>query len=649
MANSVSFLQQPISGHYIFRIIVPDTLQRTIFSVLCFTACHNRICNLHIRFEHDKAVCLDTENLIQYNYQIYADADYDDFTGQAADPSYVIADGSDGSAAYIDPDGLSACGILPVTDLGENVKLCVQMHMDGLDTKMSMDERTAKLKAAVTNELQRLGSKMHCEKADMYWSTGKYQGVRMLEQSTYDFSCEFDFPELSSDTGTYSGSIETLNINSSTVLYLASSDTLTGYEVQYSLGHSYAVDGANQYPDDAKQLTLDDGTVWTTYMYDFTAQKMGLQFDAAYDLGYKNDYGEDVYANVSVRTLDYTDYTDWDQVQADLNRFASGLITVTDQKGGSISQTAGTDASVQTETSESGSAAVQETASPETDASSIPMETITADGTVVPDAGSVETAASETAAPEAGASGEAGSPASEEDQAAQLQQQIDALQKQLDSMKNGTGTSEGQTSSSETAAETAAQAETASAASSPAQTSESAAGSTVEPTGTEVLTNETVLVGTQNLYVKGASFGTEIKAKKAAEDSMTVKAKGGKVFLLVNLDLSEGDAYIPSEVLTGASLLIGGTEMDADQIYAMTDSRDGKNAWSYSDKYLVKIEVAKETYCGEDLTAAFSLPESMEQTAGPAYFQFTAGGQDYYYEVDLAEALQAGMEQTQES
>lgn len=39
----------------------------------------------------------------------------------------------------------------------------------------------------------------------------------------------------------------------------------------------------------------------------------------------------------------------------------------------------------------------------------------------------------------------------------------------------------------------------------------------------------------------------------------------------------------------------------------------------------------------------------MEQTAGPAYFQFTAGGQDYYYEVDLAEALQAGMEQTQES
>ena len=599
-------------------------------------------------FEHDTAVCLDTENLIQYNYQIYANADYDDFTEQAPDPSYVIADGSEGSAAYIDPDGLSACGVLPVTDLGENAKLCVQMRMNGLDTKMSVDERTAKLKAAVTNELQRLGSKMHCEKADMYWSTGKYQGVSMLEQSTYDFACEFDFPELSSDTGTYSGSIETLNISSSTVLYLASSDTLTGYEVQYTLGNSYAVDFANQYPDDAKQLMLDDGTVWTTYVYDFTAQKYGLQFDASYDLGYKNDYGEDVYANVSVRTLDYTHYTDWDQVQADLNRFASGLITVTDQKNGSASQTAGTDAPVQAETP----AAVQ-------------TETSAAGSTAAQDAGS-----SETSAPETGVSGETGGTVSEEDQAAQLQQQIDALQKQLDNMNNGEGTSEGQTSSSETAAEPAAQADTAAegttdAAVDPIQAADSAAGSTdeaadaadstkkaadfgadsiLQPTGTEVLTNETVLVGTQNLFVKGASFATEIKAKNAAEDSMTVKAKDGKVFLLVNIDLSAGNAYIPSEVLTGASLLIDGSEMDADQIYAMTDSRDGTNGASYSDRYLAKIEVARETYAGEDLVAAFSLPESMEQTAGPVYFQFTAGGQDYYYEVDLAEALPAGAE-----
>ena len=178
---------------------------------------------------------------------------------------------------------------------------------------------------------------------------------------------------------------------------------------------------------------------------------------------------------------------------------------------------------------------------------------------------------------------------------------------------------------------------------------DSGTGRAVQPTGTEVLTNETVLVGTQNLFVKGASFATEIKAKNAAEDSMTVKAKDGKVFLLVNIDLSAGESYIPSEVLTGASLLIDGSEMDADQIYAMTDSRDGTNGASYSDRYLVKIEVARETYAGEDLVAAFSLPESLEQTAGPVYFQFTAGGQDYYYEVDLAEALQAGADQTQES
>lgn len=157
--------------------------------------------------------------------------------------------------------------------------------------------------------------------------------------------------------------------------------------------------------------------------------------------------------------------------------------------------------------------------------------------------------------------------------------------------------------------------------------------------GTEVLLNEIIHLGETDLIVKNVFESPEVKAFNAADDSMTVKAKNGGDYLQINLDLSSpgNDYYTPSDIIKSAALLVGGVSYPSDEIYCMTNGRDGSNLYyTYTDRYLVKIASAQPAYSGMDLLAVFTLTDDIKNAADPVYFQFNAGGKDYYTEIDMS-------------
>lgn len=156
--------------------------------------------------------------------------------------------------------------------------------------------------------------------------------------------------------------------------------------------------------------------------------------------------------------------------------------------------------------------------------------------------------------------------------------------------------------------------------------------------GTEVLLNEIIHLGETDLIVKNVFESPEVKAFNAADDSMTVKAKNGGDYLQINLDLSSpgNDSYTPSDIIKSAALLVGGVSYPSDEIYCMTNGRDGSNPTYYTDRYLVKIASAQPAYYGMDLLAVFTLTDDIKNAADPVYFQFNAGGKDYYTEIDMS-------------
>lgn len=155
--------------------------------------------------------------------------------------------------------------------------------------------------------------------------------------------------------------------------------------------------------------------------------------------------------------------------------------------------------------------------------------------------------------------------------------------------------------------------------------------------GTEVLLNEIIHLGETDLIVKNVFESPEVKAFNAADDSMTVKAKNGGDYLQINLDLSSpgNDSYTPSDIIKSAALLVGGVSYPSDEIYCMTDGRDGSNLY-YTDRYLVKIASAQPAGSGMDLLAVFTLTDDIKNATDPVYFQFNAGGKDYYTEIDMS-------------
>ena len=149
-------------------------------------------------FRTDEAdfLMLDRDNACEMYYNATDRYSYEVFLEDCEDENNILLDGSDGIAAYIEPDKGRAYALFGLTEIAKTAKLLVQLHVQGLRS-MEDAEKAELLKNRITDEIARLQASMTCVKSDKFWTDGAYKGVKMYNESVNGEIVTVDLPEIS--------------------------------------------------------------------------------------------------------------------------------------------------------------------------------------------------------------------------------------------------------------------------------------------------------------------------------------------------------------------------------------------------------------------------------------------------------------------
>ena len=208
---------------------------------------------------------LDTENCIQYTYIADPKNSFEEFTNEASADEYILLDGSDGSAAYIDPDRGRAYGLIAIKEMGKNAKLEIRVNLDKLDTKMPLEDRVTALSDAILPEVARVKEHMRFETLAPYWSAGKFGGAKLLDgEFATIFRLDFPQVEVTFDDGTKQAGMIVTDVDYNRVegFYSFEPGRYIEFQAEFS-DYAYPISKMNDGDEAAFQETLGDGSVWT--------------------------------------------------------------------------------------------------------------------------------------------------------------------------------------------------------------------------------------------------------------------------------------------------------------------------------------------------------------------------------------------------
>ena len=287
---------------------------------LCFPGPANAMVN---DFDTDFVSYLDTENEIQYSYQLMESDSYEEFVNKAPQDEYLLMDGSDGAAAYIDPDSLRARGMIGTKEFGKSSKLVFSVKLDNLNSRTPLETRVQALTEAIEAEVNRIRTSMRIETRAPFWSDGRYAGVKLLDPDDYSYMLKFTFPVFSC----------TFDDGVKEALPMVVSLRYNELKAVYNFGDGcYATMGVklddNPFPlyqmekqePDALKVTLENGSEWNIYMSGLTENGKTSYTYASKALGHKSKYDKDYYLTVHM-DLDRMSWSSMEEYLKDVTMF----------------------------------------------------------------------------------------------------------------------------------------------------------------------------------------------------------------------------------------------------------------------------------------------------------------------------------------
>lgn len=130
------------------------------------------------RFDNKECAFLSEETGRQYVYTALPRETYEDFLYNCENETYIIYDGSEGKAAYIDPSRKCAYGLLNLSEIGREPKLHVATYLDSFDESLAGEELVATLTQMIVTEIARIESSKSVAKEEQYWSFDQFAGVK---------------------------------------------------------------------------------------------------------------------------------------------------------------------------------------------------------------------------------------------------------------------------------------------------------------------------------------------------------------------------------------------------------------------------------------------------------------------------------------
>lgn len=200
-------------------------------------------------FDDNKAVYIDHEARMFYNYYAHDSASFELFL-EKADTQNILADGSDEKLAmYVQPDSNRAYALISIEDMFFGTSK-VEILLDNYSGEVTASQ----LKQLIQAEAERVTAEMQAETLEGYWSDGAFKSIQI--------SAKGDPVQATINT---SGLIVT--VLEGNTLETKRADGRMVYKTEVALdGYSYA-----HSKEDATDATLDDGTPYKRYSSDYTS------------------------------------------------------------------------------------------------------------------------------------------------------------------------------------------------------------------------------------------------------------------------------------------------------------------------------------------------------------------------------------------
>ena len=268
---------------------------------VCFPGPSGALAN---EFDTDNVTYLDDANAIQYTYIVHSSASWEEFINQAEEDDYILADGSDGLAAYIDPANRRAYGMLATREFGKSSKLEIRMKLDALSSKMPQDTIITALTDAILPEVTRVKEQMHYETLEPFWNEGVYSGIKMLESRDFSFLMKIPFPTQTlyySDGTTKSIGMIVTRMNYGTLYGTYNFGEGHYIDTEISIDtNPYAIYKMNENDPDAKEAAFSNGQSCYVYLSQLTERNKSSYCYCSIPLGLKDRYDYDLYLTIKM-------------------------------------------------------------------------------------------------------------------------------------------------------------------------------------------------------------------------------------------------------------------------------------------------------------------------------------------------------------
>ena len=301
---------------------------------MCFPGPDNAQC---LSFDASSASYVDLDQNIVYTYAIHGSDSYEEFLNEAELDEYIILDGSDGAAAYIDPSDYSFCayGMLPAKEFGKSAKLVFRITLNNLDRKMPMETRITALTEAITAEVARVQSSVHMETYAPYWSYNKFAGAKMLD---YDFQrlFVFDFlplPANVKDVGVVEAPLAVNRVDGNRMSGIYSYGGRAYVDADISIdSYSFPSYKLEEADENAERITLDNGSEWLLYIGYYNSDgSVGFWYASKPIEGFTDQYDKQMYVNLEFNGSNVSWATKDDCLQI-MKAFDTNLRIITPQE-----------------------------------------------------------------------------------------------------------------------------------------------------------------------------------------------------------------------------------------------------------------------------------------------------------------------------
>lgn len=270
----------------------------------------------------DTAFFLNVAELRQYAYAAYDSYAYETFLNNCDVDEYILADGSDGVAMYINPDRTRATALIGMPEIEKSAKLEVLIIDDSLGNRSEQEVIDA-LTALITNEVARIKASLTVELADAFWTVGRYAGFNVASNSRYTegLGLSYTLPE-----GYF---ITELNGTDVTIAKVLGKDD--AIKVDFDLDtYSYVSYKYEEDPDSVVTVSID-GNEYRIWAHWYNDEKiMSAYVDRVISTTAGSSQDQTMYWTLDLDLDGSFEFTSTDALVAELTTLVSGGQIVTD-------------------------------------------------------------------------------------------------------------------------------------------------------------------------------------------------------------------------------------------------------------------------------------------------------------------------------